>query len=124
LRGGWLHSGDLCRFDEDGFVFFVDRMKDVIRRGGINIASAEVERVVGESADVAEVAAVPHPHAVLGEVVKVVVVRKSGSEIDEAAVVAFAAERLADYKVPRVVVFIDELPRNDMGKVTKALLRE
>lgn len=123
IRDGWLHSGDLCRLDEDGFVFFVDRIKDVIRRGGINIASAEIERVVGECADVAEVAAVPHPHKVLGDVVKVVVVRRPGSDIDEQAVVAFAAERLADYKVPRVVTFVEELPRNHMGKVTKALLR-
>jgi acyl-CoA synthetase (AMP-forming)/AMP-acid ligase II len=124
LRGGWLHSGDLCRRDEDGFVYFVDRMKDVIRRGGVNIASAEIERVVGESVDVAEVAAVPHPHPVLGEVVRVVVVRRPGSEIDADAVIAHAAAQLADYKVPRVVDFVDELPRNEMGKVTKALLRE
>jgi acyl-CoA synthetase (AMP-forming)/AMP-acid ligase II len=124
LRGGWLHSGDLCRYDDDGFVYFADRLKDVIRRGGVNIASAEVERVVGESPDVAEVAAVPHPHPVLGEVVRVVVVRRPGSEIDADAVIAHAASQLADFKVPRVVDFVDELPRNDMGKVTKALLRE
>jgi acyl-CoA synthetase (AMP-forming)/AMP-acid ligase II len=123
IRDGWLHTGDLCRYDEDGFVFFVDRLKDVIRRGGVNIASAEVERVLRESADVADVAAVPHPHEVLGEVVKVVVVRREGSEVDAEALIGFAAERLADFKVPRVVEFIDELPRNDMGKIQKAKLR-
>ena len=123
LAGGWLHSGDLCRYDEDGFVYFVDRTKDVIRRGGINIASAEVERVVMGHDEVAEAAAVPHPHEVLGEVVKVVVVRAPGSTLDEEAVIAYAAGLLADYKVPRVVEFIDELPRNDMGKVTKTALR-
>lgn len=123
LHDGWLHSGDLCRADPDGFLYFVDRAKDVIRRGGLSIASAEVERVVGESPDVVEVAAIPHPHQVLGDVVKVVVVKRPGSDLDEEAVIAFAAERLADYKVPRVVAFIDALPRNDMGKVTKAALR-
>ena len=124
MRDSWLHSGDLCRLDEDGFVFFLDRSKDVIRRGGVNIASAEVERVVGECDEVAEVAAVPHPHPVLGEVVRVVVVRRPGSDLDAAALIAHSASRMADYKVPRVVDFVDELPRNDMGKITKALLRE
>jgi feruloyl-CoA synthase len=124
LHDGWLHSGDLCRADADGFLYFVDRAKDVIRRGGLSIASAEVERVVGEGPDVVEVAAIPHPHEVLGDVVKVVVVKRPGSDLDEEAVIAFASERLADYKVPRVVTFIDALPRNDMGKVTKAVLRE
>lgn len=123
IHGGWLHSGDLARYDEDRFVYFVDRMKDVIRRGGVNIASAEIERVLRESSDVEDVAAVPHPHEVLGEVVKVVVVRAAGSEIDADGVLAHAAERLADFKVPRVVEFRDELPRNDMGKVQKAKLR-
>lgn len=123
VHGGWLHSGDLARYDEDGFVYFVDRLKDVIRRGGVNIASAEIERVLRESPDVEDVAAVPHPHEVLGEVVKVVVVRAEGSEIDADGIVAFAAERLADFKVPRVVEFRDELPRNDMGKIQKAKLR-
>jgi fatty-acyl-CoA synthase len=123
LAGGWLHSGDLCRYDEDGFVYFVDRTKDVIRRGGINIASAEIERVVMAHPEVAEAAAVPHPHDVLGEVVKVVIVRRPGSTIDADAIVTYAETELADYKVPRVVEFIDELPRNDMGKVTKTALR-
>jgi acyl-CoA synthetase (AMP-forming)/AMP-acid ligase II len=124
LAGGWLHSGDLCRYDEDGFVYFVDRTKDVIRRGGINIASAEIERVVSNHPDVEEAAAVPHPHQVLGEVVRVVVVRRPGATIDEEGIIEYATTQLADYKVPRVVTFVDELPRNDMGKVTKALLRE
>lgn len=123
IHGGWLHSGDLARYDEDRFVYFVDRMKDVIRRGGVNIASAEVERVLRESPDVEDVAAVPHPHEVLGEVVKVVVVRAGDSEIDADGVIAYAAGQLADFKVPRVVEFRDELPRNDMGKIQKAKLR-
>jgi acyl-CoA synthetase (AMP-forming)/AMP-acid ligase II len=123
IKDGWLHSGDLCRYDEDGFVFFVDRLKDVIRRGGVNIASAEVEQALRESPDIADIAAVPAPHAVLGEVVRVVVVRADGSTIDEQGVKDFAATRLADFKIPRVVDFVDELPRNDMGKVQKARLR-
>lgn len=124
IHGGWLHTGDICRFDEDGFVFFVDRIKDVIRRGGVNIASAEIEKVLRQCPDLTDVAAVPHPHKVLGEVVKVVVVKREGSDIDEEGVVEYATANLADFKIPRVVTFIDELPRNDMGKVTKSVLRD
>jgi len=124
VRDGWLHSGDILRYDDDGFAFFVDRLKDVIRRGGVNIASAEVERAIRECGDVEDVAAVPHPHPVLGDVVRVVVVRREGATIDEQGIIDFAATRLADFKVPRVVSFIDELPRNDMGKIQKARLRE
>lgn len=123
IRDGWLHSGDLVRLDEDGFAYFLDRTKDVIRRGGINIASAEIERAVRDCPGLADVAAVPHPHPVLGEVVRVVAVKAPGADVDEDAVIAYARERLADYKVPRVVSFVDELPRNDMGKVKKSLLR-
>jgi acyl-CoA synthetase (AMP-forming)/AMP-acid ligase II len=123
IHGGWLHTGDLCRYDEDRFVYFVDRMKDVIRRGGINIASAEIENVMRRCEDVADVAAIPAPHEVLGETVKVVIVRREGSALDEEKVREFAVANLADYKVPKYVEFIDELPRNDMGKVTKNKLR-
>lgn len=122
IHGGWLHSGDLCRYDEDGFVYFVDRNKDVIRRGGVNIASAEVERVIMDCDGVKDVAAVPHPHAVLGEVVKVVVVPEH-DRLTAEQVIEYAKDNLADFKVPRVVEFIDELPRNDMGKVQKSKLR-
>jgi acyl-CoA synthetase (AMP-forming)/AMP-acid ligase II len=123
IHDGWLHSGDVLRLDEDGFAFFVDRMKDVIRRGGVNIASAEIERALRECSGIADVAAVPYPHEVLGEVVKVVVVRGAGAMLNSADVIEFATGRLADFKVPRVVEFRDELPRNDMGKIQKAQLR-
>ncbi len=124
LRGGWLHTGDLVRLDQDGFAYFVDRRKDVIRRGGLTIASAEVEGVLGSHPAVLEVAVVPKPHRVLGEDVRAVVVLRPGAAATAEELVRHCRDQLADYKVPREITFVDALPRNAMGKIMKHVLRQ
>jgi acyl-CoA synthetase (AMP-forming)/AMP-acid ligase II len=121
LRGGWLHTGDSATLDEDGFLFFVDRNKQMIRRGGLNISSAEVEGVLLEHPGVVEVAVVPLPNPVLGSDVRAVVVAAEPAPSAE-ELIAFCAERLADYKLPRQVDFIEALPRNGMNRVMKGVL--
>jgi fatty-acyl-CoA synthase len=122
FRGGWFHSGDLGVLDADGYLSVVDRKKDMIKTGGENVASREVEEVLFEHPGVAEVAVfgVRHPHWI--EAVVAVVVAK-GDGVDEAGLIAFARARLAGYKVPKHVVVVDELPKNPSGKILKRDLR-
>lgn len=122
LTGGWLHTGDMGAMDEDGYVYFVDRKKQMIRRGGLNISSAEVEGVITQHPAVQEAAVVPKPNPVLEQEVRAVVVLKEGEEAEAADIIEFCSTRLADYKVPVEVDFIDSLPRNAMGRVIKAAL--
>ena len=122
LRHGWLYTGDVCRVDDAGFVYFVDRSKQMIRRSGLNISSAEVEGVLVEHPGIAEAAVVPRPNPVLGEDVRAVVVAAAGPLPGEAEVIAWCAQRLADYKVPSTVEFVTVLPRNGMGRVVKGAL--
>jgi acyl-CoA synthetase (AMP-forming)/AMP-acid ligase II len=105
-------------------VYISGRIKDMIIRGGNNIYATDVEAVILEHDDVQEAAVVGVPHQVLGEDVGAFVVRKPGTTLDDAALTAFCADRLADYKRPRRVWFVDELPRNATGKVMKHKLRE
>jgi long-chain acyl-CoA synthetase len=122
---GWLHSGDLARIDEEGFVYIVDRAKDLLIRGGENISSVEVESAIFEHPAVADVAVIGIPHPVLGEEVGAVVVRKPGAELTAEELRAHVAARLAAFKVPAHVFFRDEpLPRNPAGKVLKRELRD
>jgi acyl-CoA synthetase (AMP-forming)/AMP-acid ligase II len=121
---GWLRTGDLAYLDEDGFVYISGRIKDMIIRGGNNIYATDVEAVILEHGDVQEAAVVGVPHQVLGEDVGAFVVRKPGASLDEETLGAFCAERLADYKRPRRLWFVTELPRNATGKVMKHKLRE
>jgi acyl-CoA synthetase (AMP-forming)/AMP-acid ligase II len=120
--GEWLHSGDLGYLDADGFLYISGRAKDVIIRGGNNIHSADIEAVLYEHPGIAEVAVAAVPHDVLGEDVGAWVVMREGAGLTADDVTAFCRERLADYKVPRVVTFVDELPRNPTGKVLKQQL--
>jgi acyl-CoA synthetase (AMP-forming)/AMP-acid ligase II len=122
-RDGWLVTGDLGRLDDDGYLYIVGRSKDVIIRGGNNIHAADVEHVLVQHADVAEVAVVGAAHPVLGEDVVAFVVLHAGADVDGDALRLYALAHLADYKVPRQYRFIDVLPRNATGKVVKGELR-
>jgi acyl-CoA synthetase (AMP-forming)/AMP-acid ligase II len=121
-RSDGLHTGDLARVDADGYVYVVGRAKEVIIRGGNNVHAADVEAVLYEHPDVQEAVVAGVPHPVLGEDVAAWVVARPGSTIDPVDLWAFAAQRLADYKVPRRVALVDRLPRNATGKVVKAEL--
>ena len=120
---GWMRTGDVAYVDAEGFVFIVDRIKDMIVSGGENIYSPEVESVISAHPQVAEVAVfgVPHPQWV--EAVHAVVAPKPGETIDPDEVIAFTRERLAHYKCPKSVEVIDVLPRNPSGKILKRDLR-
>ena len=117
--GGWVRTGDLARIDEDGYLSIVGRQKDVIIRGGHNVHAADVESVLYEHPGVLEAAVCGIPHTVLGEDVAAFVVPKPGAAVTPDDIAAFCRERLADYKAPRTVVFLDRLPRNATGKVVK-----
>jgi fatty-acyl-CoA synthase len=124
FAGGWFHSGDLVREDEQGFIYVVDRLKDMLISGGENVYPAEVERALIEHPAVAEVAVVGVPHPRWVETPLAVVVAAPGSEVSEADLIEYCRERLAGYKKPSAVVFVDILPRNAAGKVLKRELRD
>jgi long-chain acyl-CoA synthetase len=121
---GWLRTGDGGYVDEDGYLFLTDRIKDMIVSGGENVYPVEVEEALAQHADVAEVAVigVPHPH--WGETVKAVIVPRPGARTGPDDLIAFARTRLAGYKLPRSVQFVDELPHTPSGKVLKRELRQ
>ncbi|GAA5159607.1 long-chain-fatty-acid--CoA ligase [Ornithinimicrobium tianjinense] len=120
---GWFHSGDLARRDADGFYFIVDRTKDMIIRGGLNIYPREIEEVLYEHPAVAEAAVIGVPHPELGEEVAAYVVRRPGTAVTEADLVEHVRGLVAPYKYPRTVTFIDELPKGATGKILKRELR-
>ena len=120
---GWFRSGDLGRVDEDGYYWIVGRSKDVIISGGENIHPAELENVLADCADIAEAAVIGVADPKWGETACAVVVRKPGSQLDELEVIRLFENRLARYKHPRRVVFLEALPKNAMGKVQKPELR-
>ena len=116
---GWLHTGDIAVTDDDGYLYLVDRAKDLVIVSGFNVYPAEVEEVLADHPGVAEVAVVgvPHPHT--GEAVKAYVVRTDGADIDEDALIEHCAAFLARYKCPTKVIFVEELPRNAAGKLIR-----
>ena len=120
---GWVHTGDIGKIDDEGFIYILDRKKDMINRGGEKIYSLEVENVVSGYPKVLEVAVVGVPDQFLGEAVKVAIVLRPGQTADEEEIRKFCSEHLADYKVPKYVEFLDSLPRNPAGKVIKGGLR-
>ncbi|MGN0099519.1 MAG: fatty acyl-CoA synthetase [Dietzia sp.] len=124
FRDGWFHSGDLVIRDEEGYVEVVDRIKDVINTGGVLVASREVEDAVYRDERVAEVAVIGAPDPRWIEAVTAVVVLKDGSRATEDEIIAGTREHLAPFKVPKRVVFVDELPRNQSGKLLKRELRQ
>ncbi len=124
LKGGWLHTGDIGRMDEEGFVYIVDRKKDMIISGGENIYPREIEELLYHHPKIQEAAAVGIPDPLWGESVKAFVVLKAGMSMSEEEVIEYCKAHLASYKKPKQVKFVDSLPRNPSGKVLKNLLRE
>jgi acyl-CoA synthetase (AMP-forming)/AMP-acid ligase II len=123
IVNGWLHTGDIGKIDDEGFVYILDRKKDMINRGGEKIYSLEVENLIFNYPNVLEVAVVGVPDKAMGEAVKAVIALKAGEEATEDEIRRFCTEHLADYKVPKYVEFVNALPRNPAGKVIKAELR-
>jgi long-chain acyl-CoA synthetase len=124
FTGGWLHSGDIARIDDEGFIYIVDRAKDMLIRGGENVYSVEVEAALFEHPAVGDCAIIGVPHPVLGEEVGAAVVLRPGTTVSAEELVRFARERLASFMVPTHVWFLSEpLPRNPQGKVLKRELR-
>lgn len=124
FKGGWFHSGDLATVDADGYMTVVDRKKDMIKTGGENVASREVEEAIYRLAGVSEVAVIGVPHPRWVEAVVAVVVPKAGAALDEAQVLAHCSAQLAGFKTPKRVVFVDALPKNPSGKLLKRNLRD
>jgi acyl-CoA synthetase (AMP-forming)/AMP-acid ligase II len=124
FAGGWFHTGDVGLRDDDGYLYIVDRLKDMIVSGGENIASSEVERVLYEHEGVVEAAVVGHPDERWGEVPVGYVVVAPGATATSAELIEHCRGQLAKFKVPKDVVFIEALPRNPSGKVLKRELRD
>jgi fatty-acyl-CoA synthase len=123
FEGGWFHSGDLATVDDEGYISIVDRKKDMIKTGGENVASREVEEAIYRMPQVSEVAVVGLPHPRWIEAVTAVVAVKAGQSLDEAQVLVHCNSCLAPFKVPKGVVFVEALPKNPSGKLLKRELR-
>jgi len=124
IKDGWIYTGDLARVEGDGFFTVVDRIKDMIISGAENIYPKEVEDVINTHPDVREVAVIGIPDDIFGESVCAFVALHKHAALDEKAIIEFCAEHLARYKKPKKVLFVEELPKNVAGKVTKNVLRE
>jgi long-chain acyl-CoA synthetase len=123
LRGGWFHTGDVGRVDEEGFLYLLDRQKDMIITGGENVYSSEVEQVLYQHPDVSECAVVGVPDPVYGEALVAVIVCAPGRALTDEAIIAHCRGRIGGYKIPRLVQFVPELPKSAMGKILKTELR-
>jgi len=124
MKGGWYHTGDLGKIDSDGYVYIVDRKKDMIIMAGLNVYPREVEEVLFTHPAVADCAVIGMPDAVRGEEVVAVVILKPEKTATERELMAHCRERLANYKVPRRVLYRETLPRGGTGKVVKRLLKK
>jgi acyl-CoA synthetase (AMP-forming)/AMP-acid ligase II len=123
VKDGWFHTGDIGTLDEEGYLYIMDRKKDMIISGGENIASPEVERTLYELPAILEAAVIGIPHPKWLEVPKAYVVLKEGKGLSKEEIVQHCTEKMARFKVPKEIEFIDELPRNPSGKVLKRELR-
>jgi len=121
---GWFHTGDLVRYDEEWYFFVVDRKKDMFISGGENVYPAEIEQVLYRHPAVHMAAVIGVPHPKWGQVGKAIVVLKPGVDANEEELLTFMKDHLARYKVPKSVVFVDELPLSGAGKVLKTELRQ
>jgi len=123
IRDGWLYSGDVATVDEDGYMYIQDRTKDMILSGGENVYPAEIEKVILGHPDVKECAVIGQPSDRWGESPLAVVVAKDGAIAPE-SILAHCQGKLAPFKTPKAVEFVDEIPRNPTGKILKRILRE
>jgi long-chain acyl-CoA synthetase len=123
IRGGWLRTGDMGRLDEDGFLYIVERKKDLIIRGGFNIYPRDVEEAVYGFPKTAEAAVIGMPDALMGEEVIAFVVLKPGQSATAEEVIAFCQARLAKYKCPKEIRFVEALPKSPVGKILRKELR-
>ena len=122
---GWFHSGDIGHFDADGILWFTDRRKDVIKTGGENVASIEVEKAIyAADENIAEAVVIGLPHERWTEAITAIIVPAQGTRVDEAELLRGVRERLARYKVPKAVVTVEELPKTSTGKIQKNVLRD
>jgi long-chain acyl-CoA synthetase len=124
IRNGWFHTGDLAKMDEDGFFFILDRVKDMIIRGGFNVYPREIEEILYGHPAIAEAAVIGVPDQTMGEEIRAVVALKPGQEATEQELIDYCKERLASYKYPRSVLFRDSLPKTATGKILKRELKD
>src|SRR5207248_4580411 len=124
FRGGWFHTGDMGYVDGEGFFFIVDRKKELIIRGGFNVYPREVEEVLYAHPAVAEAAVIGVPDDRMGEEVKAIVALKPGASATAEELIAYTKERVAAYKYPRTVEFVDVLPKGATGKILKKELKQ
>lgn len=123
-EGGWYKTGDMGQYDEDGYLYIVDRKKDMIISGGENIYCPEVESILSLHPNISAAAVIGYPDDLWGEVVRAIVVPEPNTGITEQGIIDYCKDRMAKFKVPKSVVFVDALPTNAAGKVLKTLLRE
>lgn len=124
IRDGWLYSGDIRKFDQDGFLYIMDRKKDMIISGGENIYPAEIEGTLLNHPKIADVAVIGFAHEKWGEAVKAIVIVTPGETLNEAELIKWCQGRLGHFQIPKMVVFTDAIPRTPTGKILKAVLRE
>ncbi|MEO1589508.1 MAG: AMP-binding protein, partial [Bacteroidota bacterium] len=123
LENGWLHTGDLVRQDEEGYLYVVDRIKNMFISGGENVYPAEIERILGQMEGIKEVAIIPTAHDKWGEVGKAFIVLEQGRTFSEAAALAHCRTYLAKFKIPQSFVCLEELPKNGTGKIDRVALK-
>jgi len=124
LRGGWLHTGDLGKMDQDGYVYIVDRKKDMINVGGMNVYPREIEEQLYKNPKIREAAVVATKDELRGEIPKAIIVLKDGESASEREIQKYCMQYFANYKVPKLVDFLDELPKNATGKIDKKFLSD
>ena len=124
IKDGWYLSGDIGRFDEDGYLSIVDRKKDMVIAGGYNIYPVELDNVLFDHPKILEACTVGVPDEYRGETIKAFIVVKEGETLTEEEVTAYCKENLAAYKVPKLIEFIDELPKTAVGKILRRELRD
>ncbi|WYL95195.2 MAG: AMP-binding protein [Gloeotrichia echinulata IR180] len=124
MKNGWFHTGDIGYMDSDGFFYVVDRLKDMVNVSGFKVYPTEVENVIYQHPAIAEVAVYGIPNPIKGEVVQANIVLQAGHVITEEQIIEFCYQRMAAYKIPCTINFVDSIPKNPTGKVLKRLLRE